>query len=150
MEPQPNSKRLTDYLRHYWDEKRGKKDFPALEDMDIQDLSSDFRRDCFLLEIIPTVTRFSVRTLFAGENLREEYVKDDSGVHIRHLVLRFLETPGQHYETVCKTRKPLEQNIELPGREGTLIRYRQILMPVGDPETKAVTGILGGMRYKKG
>ena len=144
-----DNRRLTDYLTDYWNEKRGKKAFPELSDIDIEEFEPKFARDSFLIELIPTVTMNITKTLYLGSNLNSEFKKDSSGVHIKNLVVRFLETPMDAYNKVVETKKPLEQNIEIPCKEIADLRYRQILLPLGDADKEEVKGILGGMRYKK-
>ena len=142
-------RRLTDYLNEYWDSKRNGHDFPDLKDIKMEEMDAKFAKDCFLIEVIPTVTMSVTKTLYLGKNLNSEFKKDSSGVHIKNLVVRFLETPMDAYNKVIETKKPLEQNIEIPCKETAVLMYRQILLPLGDAQKGEVNGILGGMRYKK-
>ncbi len=144
------TRRLTDYLTDYWKGKRGSRGFPELKEIDVDELESKFAKDVFLIEIVPTVTMNITKTLYLGKNLNSEFKKDSSGVHIKNLVVRFLETPMDAYNKVIESKKPLEQNIEIPCKEIADLCYRQILLPLGDSEKGEVKGILGGMRYKKG
>lgn len=142
-------RRLTDYLQDYWKSKAEGADFPTFASIDMKEIDRNFVNDCFLIELIPTVTMNISKTVFLGKNLNSEFKKDESGVHIKNLVFRFLETPLDAYTKVIESKKPLIQNVELPSCENPTISYRQILLPLGDATKGDVKGILGGMRYKK-
>ncbi|MDA0781294.1 MAG: PAS domain-containing protein [Rickettsiales bacterium] len=148
-EEQKNYRRLTDYLKEYWDEKRGKRNFPELKEIDINEFDVQFSKDIFLIELVPTITMNIAKTIYLGKNLNTEFKKDSSGVHIKNLIVRFLETPMDAYNKVVETKKPLIHNIEIPCKEIATLCYRQILLPLGDAEKGDIKGILGGMRYKK-
>ena len=148
MVKKETSRRLTDYLHDYWKLKKAKAAFPKFEDINIDDIDLEYRNDCFLIEIEPKVTLNITKMIFLGKNLNTEFKQDKSGVHIKNLVVRFLETPLDHYNKVIESKKPLIQNVEIPSKEDPNLMYRQILLPLGNAEKGDVRGILGGMRYK--
>lgn len=143
-------RRLTDYLQEYWKSKAEGAAFPTLSSIDVKELDRNFVNDCFLIELVPTVTMNISKMVFLGKNLNRDFKKDESGVHIKNVIVRFLETPMDAYSKVIESKKPLIQNVELPSKDRPTIMYRQILLPLGDAAKEDVKGIFGGMRYKKG
>jgi hypothetical protein len=144
-----DNRRLTDYLQDYWKSKKDGRAFPEFGDINIDEIDKQYVKDCFLIEIIPTISMNITKTAYLGKNLNSEFKKDPSGVHIKNLIVRFLETPMDAYNKVLQTKKPLIQNVEIPNKESAVLMYRQVLLPLGDAKKGDVKGILGGMRYKK-
>lgn len=140
-------RRLTDVLLERWEEVRGNKRFPSLGDID----ESILRRegvwdDSFIIEVFPLVIKSGYRIKYIGKNLGEKFELNNSGKFVKNLVLSFLETSSEKYEKVLHKQKPVIEEAEIKGRDGfDGIKYRQILLPLGDGEK--ITHILGGMRF---
>jgi hypothetical protein len=147
QEQDPKKRRLTEVLEDYWNEKKQGREFPSLGDIDINDLPPEIRQDCFILEVNPSPTGSNNYAIqYLGDNLNSKYM-ENSGVYIKHVIVRFLETPADHYLHVIESKEPYSQNVELERQDGGRIKYRQIFLPLGPDDDKPITAILGGMRF---
>jgi hypothetical protein len=142
--------RLTGYLEELWEEKRGEKHFPSLESM-IQILEEDksIVDSIFILEASIKVGRHSFSMKHIGENITELYKDPSEDKTQARLINNFLEANKRNLERVVSTKAKVINNIEIHLGEEQNLKYRQILLPLGDATTETVTAILGGMRCKK-
>jgi hypothetical protein len=106
------TRRLTDYLHDYWQSKADGAAFPTFDSIDMKEIDRNFVNDCFLIQLVPTVTMNISKMVFLGKNLNTDFKKDESGVHIKNVIVRFLETPMDSYAKVIESKKPLIQNID--------------------------------------
>lgn len=145
-----NHHRITDILEDYWNEKRGKNPFPSIEQINMDELDIAVQDRSFLIHIEPIITKYVCNFQFLGKKISEGYEKDKSGKYIKHIVIGFLETPNDFYDKVIQTKKPLKTEEVYEGKGGAVLKYRQILLPLGDEKGKPINGILGGMRFIHG
>ncbi len=134
-------------LLEYWEGVKGNEKFPSLGDIDENILRREgVWDDAFIIEVFPLVIKSGYRIKYTGKNLGEKFELNNSGKFVKNLVLSFLETSSEKYEKVLQKQKPVIEEAEIKGRDGfDGIKYRQILLPLGDGEK--INHILGGMRF---
>lgn len=138
--------RVTDILNDYWEELRGNKAYPSIDEIDKNKLAEVWE-DTFLIEVFPLVMGSGYRFLHKGKNIGDDY-HSEAGKYIKNLVIGFLDNASDRYEKVIKEQKPLrEENIF--ETDNTKLKYRQILLPLGNSDKGEITGIIGGMRFLK-
>ena len=142
--------RLTGHLEELWEEKRGDKLFPSLESIiNILDEDKSLLNSIFILETSMQLGRHAFSIKHIGEDIIELY-KDPSGDKTpARLINNFLEANKRNLERVVTTKAKIINNIEIHLGVEQNLKYRQILLPLGDATTDTVNAILGGMRCKK-
>ena len=138
------NRRITEKLLRYWLKLRSDKQFPNESELDIDHLS-DIWDSCFLVEMrSPGVFRYN----YLGRNLIEAYGGDVTNEEIsKKLVSPYTERVAKKFAEVVAARKPIKDDAEFIDSKNLQIKYRQILLPLGD-STGELKYILGGMRWK--
>jgi hypothetical protein len=141
--------RLTDYLQEFWDISRGEKTFPSLDCIREKDIDESLIEDVFILLVHYQSNDHYFSTTHLGKNILKLHVDpidvDNKDVAVKN----FLEAYKKHFDRVVTSRRPIIQNIEVHQGIKKVLKYRQILLPVGDAFDKPINAILGGMRYKR-
>lgn len=150
MEKEIKNVRLTGYLEELWDKEKGDKHFPTLESIiKIQEEDETILDSVFILEASMQLGRHSFIVKHIGEDIKDLY-KDPSGNKSEaRLINNFLEANKRNLERVITTKAKIINNIEIHLGVEQNLKYRQILLPLGDSESDTVNAILGGMRCKK-
>ncbi|MDB2414715.1 hypothetical protein N9W34_02980 [Rickettsiales bacterium] len=147
MEPGKHN-RITEILYDAWDKARGTRVFPEPDDID-KSIISEVWDDSFIIKIIPLISEYGFSFEYRGKNLSPEHIHSETGLYIKNLITGFLETETERYTKVVKSKKPLiEENI-YKAANGGVIKYRQILLPLGNTnkDEACVEKIIGGMRF---
>ncbi len=136
--------RITDILREYWESKKGSAPYPDAEDIDSEDLSHIWE-DCFMIKVEDGGKSFSYEYL--GDSIADAYADDMEGKEIIEDLL-YPESPGVliKFRETMQTCLPLEYEGAFINKNNADIKFRKILMPVG--EKGKVGYILGGMRWR--
>jgi len=135
--------RLTDVLLGYWDDLKGDRDIPLENDVNPEDLDSNWD-SCFLAHLLP---QGGYRYSYLGKNLIEAYGND-----VEEEEIDFLVSPDGHrtvekFDQTIKEKRPISDKGEFVNSKKLLIKYRQLLLPLADFEGN-VSYILGGMKWK--
>jgi hypothetical protein len=142
--------RLTGHLEELWEEKRGDKHFPSLESI-IKILNEDksIVDSIFILEASMELCMQSFSMKHIGQDIVALYKDPSEDKTPARLINNFLEANKRNLERVVTTKVKVINNIEIHLGVEQNLKYRQILLPLGDSTTETVTAILGGMRCKK-
>lgn len=142
--------RLTGHLEELWEKEKGDKHFPTLESIiKIQEEDATILDSIFILEASMQLGRHSFTVKHIGQDVAGLY-KDPSGDETQAKLIRnFLEANKRNLERVITGKCKIINNIEIHIGVEQNLKYRQILLPLGDATTETVTAILGGMRCKK-
>ncbi len=142
-------KRITDVLFEHWNEVRGERMFPSKDKIDEFDLQQKgVWDDVFVIEVFPLVQSNGYRFIYTGKNLGNEFNHEDSGQVIKNLIMDFLQSSNDKYNIVAEHKRPFQEEKTYKIDEaGGIIKYRQILLPLGPGDDEPVDVIIGGMRF---
>ena len=140
--------RLTDILFDHWNNVRGERLFPSRGQIDEFFLQKKgVWDDVFIIDVHPLVQSNGYNAVYSGKNLKQEFVKDVSGKWVKNLVMGFLDNASDKYNIVAEQKRPLQEDEVFTSPEtGVIIKYRQILLPLGPRDDEPVNVIIGGMR----
>ena len=144
MKNEAKQERITDILREYWNGKKGTSPYPAADDIDVAELK-DIWQDCFMIEVLDGGKSF--RYEYLGDSITDAYADDLEGKEVIEDLL-YPESPGvliKFHETM-QTCQPLEYEGAFINKNNADIKFRKILMPIGNGGK--VTYIIGGMRWR--
>lgn len=149
-----DSRRITNRLYQYWQELRAANSaplkeptgLPALEQINPEEII-DLWDSCFILEVKEMDGEsIGYRYQYLGKKL--EGMHDGDTVHDDSNTIQTLkERKLALYEIVIDTKQPCIDESEFVNLDGDLVKYRKILLPLGDKEGR-VHHILGGTRFK--
>lgn len=142
--------RLVVRLMGYWERLRKddvlpdfKKNNPAI----IEDLW----QQCFVLHILPARTG-AYKYEYLGDKIKTLYGHDYTGMtfdfHNRQFPNSIISTGLQNMIFAEKHDAPREENGQVPGNAGKIIKYRTILLPFGS-EKAGLTHIVCGVSYRE-
>lgn len=139
------SKRITDRLKEYWEAKLvGNADIP-----DSNSINADEIRDiwdwCYLAH--PHVNDGEYYYDYVGNQLVQALGETQTANMIEALVYPPTSRVVQKYGQVLHTKLPMFDDGVFFNKDNLEIRYRQLLVPLGNSEGEA-THIMGGMRWK--
>lgn len=149
IEPDRNSvkdKRLTQALKDYWDFERSEMPFPSLKQIDQKNIK-EIWENCFIVEASNKHRRENYKYLYLGKNIIQAYGEDLTGLQVDKMASPDAGNLERAYERVLATKLPVQDEGEIHNACKQLIKYRQILLPLGDDGVN-ITAILGGMSYK--
>lgn len=139
----PAERRITIRMLSYWERLRGARPMPTEEDIDPDDLH-DLWDCCFLLHV-KDMNKPDYNYTYLGDEilrtLQEGTENESENSHSPEI--RIL---SKAYPQVVATRKPVLEEDELTTAGGTLLKYRQCLLPLGEGDE--VLAILGAVRFK--
>jgi hypothetical protein len=107
---------------------------------------SEIWANCFIVEASNNSKKEDYKYLYLGEKIIEAYGQDLTGMKVDALVCPQVEHLETEYEKVLAFKRPVEDEGELDVG-GRHIKYRQILLPLGDDGVN-INAILGGFSYK--
>jgi hypothetical protein len=142
-------RRITDVLYAHWNEVRGTRAFPRYEEINQQALRNVWD-DTFILEVLKLIQGHGFRFIHQGSHFSDEYIKDSTGLYIKNVILSFFETASDYYQKVLDTHAPLRREDVYKSTDGHVLKYREILLPLGDANSGEITHLLGGMRFIRG
>ena len=144
-EVQTPHRRVTEQLLEYWTSIKGDKKYPSLGDVDEKKLAKIWN-DSFVVEVFPLVFGYGHRFLHKGKNLSEEFTYDISGHFIKNTIIDFLENSNDQYVKIIESGEIIHTE-KVFDIKGHAVKFRQILLPLGDEESGVVDAVLGAMRF---
>lgn len=138
--------RLTTILMNYWKAIKKEMAFPAEEDVNPAEIK-DIWDCCFIVEANNFMMVKDFFYKYLGDGIRSAYLKDLSGHSLDHVVAPKIEKLASEYERVLATKAPVYQEGSIPLKNGKVIKFRQVLLPLGDDGVN-ITSIMGGFSYK--
>lgn len=135
--------RLNDVLQTYWDGLRGDRLYPLESEIDPSQIE-DIWADCFLIQLVPGGT---YQYDYLGENLVAAYGEPLCQHELNNFVSADSSEAVSQFETVVRKKAPVYREGEFYNPQKLLIKYRQLLLPIGGADEK-VTHILGGVRWE--
>jgi hypothetical protein len=151
--PQPLSnetgsqQRINERLKTYWGELRGNRPYPCEKEIDFNAIEPIWK-SCFLVKRDETKqARFSY--IYLGSDLIAAYGDDLSTREICERLVFPSSMPLMHkFDEVVNTQAPVEQEDEFTNTKGLHVKYRSLMLPLGNDEGTDVEFIIGGMRWK--
>lgn len=145
--PSAKVRRITDVLLNYWDELRGERPMPCIDDIDIEAIS-DVWSNCFIVQLHHIKNKENYSFTYFGESLQRAFAHDLTDTPVKYLVSPHAERLATQYEKVLTSQQPLVDDNSYENRDHITVLYRQILLPMACDKSGEVGFILGGMRYK--
>lgn len=141
-------KRITAILKKYWDDLLNGRRFPAENEVKSSDLA-DIWDNCFIVKADNSSKKDDYQYTYLGQNIIKAYGKDLTGLNIKSSTLAAPEAShlANEYERVLALKRPVMDTGEMNISKDEVLKYRQILLPLGDDGVN-ITAILGGMSYK--
>jgi hypothetical protein len=139
-------RRITDVLYNHWDSARAGKLFPAYEDIKPEQLKHVWE-DAFVLKVMPLITGYGFSVVHQGKNFGDDFIRHSTGFYIKNMITGFFETASDLYKKVVESQEPYRSEEIYTAESGEQLKYRQIILPLGDAESGKVTHIIGGMRF---
>jgi len=137
-----SNRRLTEKLLRYWLQLRGEKPFPPESAID-RNILADIWESCFLVKLGASANSYT----HLGKNLIEAFggdmTKADTALFLASPFTAYIE---ENFTEAVKTHKPVTDEGLEPNSHKAMIKYRVVLLPLGD---KKITHILGAMRWQK-
>lgn len=141
-------KRVNQRLLHYWEDIRGKRRFPAEQDIDPEALE-DIWDDMFLIQVRKNGEKIhGFQYSYMGHNLIKAYGANMTGQDIYDaLISTQRDTLIHDLNKVMENQRPLLQEGSFENIHHLMIKYRRILCPLGEKDSQ-VDFIIGAMRWK--
>lgn len=139
-------RRLTLRLLRYWQECRGLRDMPIENDIDPEHLGADWDF-CFLLQSRDVANVQDYNFTYLGEKILNAYFDKALDAHNQVMVGPNAYRLSTHFARVLETTALVVDEGEFMTLAGRRVLYRQVLLPLGEPN-KGVEAIFGGMNYK--
>lgn len=139
MRPQfpPTERRIVWKLLHYWEERKGDRNFPSLDDIDA-DVISELWPHCFVLDTLSQGP--APYFLYLGPKLARL-----AGVFLsgeQQWTKTLLDKAVQNYRDTVTDEKPILSEEHLSIYDGSKIVYRSVLLPLSD-DGETINFILG-------
>ncbi|MDB2414675.1 PAS domain-containing protein [Rickettsiales bacterium] len=138
--------RITDIILDHWNELRDVRKFPSESELDLGHLSSIWD-NCFLVQTRDVLTKENYNYTYLGKNIIDAYGRDLTNMSIMALASEQADHISFKYEEVIRTGTFMYDEGEFLNAKKMKVKYRQVLVPLGDDNCH-VQSILGGMRYK--
>ena len=140
----PAERRITLRMMSYWERLRGARSMPTEENIDPDDLH-DLWDCCFLLHIKDIGKPDYTYTYLGDEIARmfNEGLLEEAETHRKSAQITELT---KNYNQVVETRKPVLEEGEFLNMVGSMVKFRQCLLPLGEGDN--VLAILGAVRFK--
>jgi hypothetical protein len=139
-------RRITELLMKYWKQLKGKRRFPAESELSPEALK-DFWDSCFLIDLTDFADRGGFKYAYLGSNLIKAYGDQLTQEEAVHLISTSNVEVAEKIRQVMRSRAPLSIEGEFTNTSNVLIRFREVMLPLGKSEDK-VDYIIGGMRWK--
>ncbi len=135
--------RISDTLRHLWEDWRGEHAMPQEQDIDLDALHAVWE-ECFLVQI---TQEGGYGYDYMGPHLIDAYGEGLGGSPACMLLALGKHHTARYFDEVAQKKCIVEDADLFTNKQGLTIRYRQILLPIGTPEG-VTTHILGAMRWR--
>jgi hypothetical protein len=142
----PTDKRITVVLRKYWDYLREERAFPSEREINPAEIEYIWD-NCFIVEAHNNSRKEDYIYKYIGRKIIDAYGEDLTGMAVGKMVAPEAGHLADEYEKVLGIKRPVFDEGTLKAPNNGVIKYRQILLPLGENGIK-ITAILGGMSYK--
>ena len=141
-----SERRITTIMKKYWNFLRKERSFPAEREINPKDISQIWD-NCFIVQADNFCRKEDYKYKYLGQNIVRACGSDLTGLNVSNIATTEASRLADKYEQVLASKMPVidEGEIKISGKE--IIKYRQILLPVGDGGVN-ITAIFGGMSYK--
>lgn len=140
-------RRLGLRLLRYWNEKRGMRAMPEENDIDPEELGTDWDF-CFLLQSRDVANIQDYNFTYLGTKIMNAYFDKAIDEHNQFMVGPNAYRLSNHFAQVLETRAPVLDEGEFTTVQARTVLYRQVLLPLGSGDNESVVAIFGGMNYK--
>jgi hypothetical protein len=141
-----SDKRITIILKKYWDYLREGTAFPS--EREIQpDAIAQIWDNCFVVVANNSSRPEDYVYKYIGKKIIAAYGEDLTGLTVDNMVSPQAGHLAQEYDKVLAIKRPVLDDGEFKSPNKKLIKYRQILLPLGENGI-TITSIIGGMSYK--
>jgi len=144
---EPRHARIHERLQDYWESLRQGRIYPCETDVNPEKIA-DIWENCLLVSIHEEDLKYGYQYTYLGAHLIEAFADD---LTCRDISSRLIETTSQPlvqgFEQVIRTGKPVQENAEFVNSLGMVIKYRSILLPLGQDPQK-VDYIIGAMKWR--
>lgn len=145
MPPMTQERRINDILLQYWNLKRGKRPFPAENDIDPAEIGSVWDY-CFLIQTRDIENAGDYNYTYLGKEIIRAYhggLEEEPG---SPMLSPNASRLAQRFQKVFDNREPVTEEGEFINIKGMTVKFRQILLPLGHGDH--IHAIFGGMRFK--
>lgn len=147
-EKQEQNRRITEHLLRYWLQLRSAREMPQENELN-PDALKDSWDNCFLIQLTNAATHGGYRYIYMGQNLLDAFGEDVTREDAETLVSLPSKRVIAKFDQAVAMRKPLIDEAEFVNAKKMTIKYRQILLPMGNNrEPMELTYLFGGMRWK--
>ena len=141
----PLERRITLRLMAYWEKIRQGRDMPSENDIDPDDIG-DLWDNCFLIQI-RDLEKSDYNYTYLGTAIIEAYRGNLTEDYPAELIALNANKLDGHFREVIINKHPVIHEGEFTNLSGSLVKYRQCLLPLSHDLTN-VDAIFGGMRFK--
>ncbi|MGN7661372.1 MAG: PAS domain-containing protein [Anaplasma sp.] len=146
-----SERRAINILCSYWDQLRNGRNFPAKEEIDPEDIVEIWPY-CFMLQIKVEDDGRKYECIYAGEESVRLYRSDlryySESENVVVFFPQVIEGLFDYLESVVENQRPLMEESEKTAADGSDIKIRQCLLPLGQSETvDHIIGVVGGRIY---
>ena len=143
-----HNRRITEHLLRYWLQLRGAREMPQEKELN-PDAIKDSWDSCFLINLTDSAKHGGYRYTYMGKNLLDAFGEDVTRDDAETLVSLPSPRVIAKFDQAVAMRKPLIDEAEFVNAKKMTIKYRQILLPLGNNrEPVELTYLFGGMRWK--
>ena len=141
-------RRTTKKLQDFWNELRGDSTFPSSElVLKKKELIETIWEKCFLVEASNKSQKEDYNYKYVGSHILKAYGGDLTGYRVKNVAAIDPAHLDKVYEKLLATKQPVKAEGEVKAPNNRIIKYRQILLPLGDDSIN-INAILGGMSYR--
>ena len=144
--PNQRRERLTTILKDYWDIVRRNNSFPIESVFDFRRVD-DIWDNCFLVEADNKTLENDYSFKHIGKEIKKAYKNELSDVQIDRIVTTHASHLAMEFEKVLAMKMPVYYEGEITIDKDRLMKYRQILLPLGKDDIN-IKSIMGGFSYK--
>jgi hypothetical protein len=142
-----NQRRINEVLSSYWHMQRGERPYPLEQEIDVDHLM-EIWDSCFLVRVESHAAERKYTYLHLGSALVTAYggTLDDKEI-CEKLVFPSNMSLVHKFDEVVNRAAPILDESEFTNSRNVPVRYRSIMLPLGQQDGK-VGFIIGGMRWK--
>jgi hypothetical protein len=141
-----SDKRVTEILKNYWDFLRENRSFPPEKEVQPKAIEKIWD-NCFIVEANNLSRKEDYKYKYIGPKIITAYGQDLTGLTVENMASPEAGHLAEEYEKVLAIKRPVFDEGEFKTQDKKLIKYRQILLPLGENGI-SITAILGGMSSK--
>ncbi len=147
-EKQEHNRRITEHLLRYWLQLRAAREMPQEKEINPDTIKESWD-SCFLIQLTNAAAHGGYRYIYMGKNLLDAFGEDVTKEDAETLVSLPSPRVVSKFDQAVAMRKPLIDEGEFVNAQKITIKYRQILLPMGNNrEPMELSYLFGGMRWK--